>query len=280
MRRIGNLSTASAAERFHRYLSHRGIDNRVDAEKEQWDIWVYDETHIADAKEALVEFEQNPKSAKFDAPVVAAPKKEVVPKRREVRELRDPAASNLPITIMTAVLCLWLTLSTGFGSKTELLADLQIATPGSTHLTQVQQGEVWRLVTPIYLHFSVMHIGFNLYIFWMLGGVIERVKGSRSLLFLILSIAIFSNLVQFYASGPGFGGLSGVVYGLFGFLWMRSVLLPSDGFFMPQSIVTQMILWAVICVIARDYIPVANGAHFGGLVAGMALGAAPRLWRR
>ncbi len=280
MRKIGSLSTATAAERFHRYLSHRGIENRVDAEKDSWDLWVYEESQVNEARESLAEFEINPVASKFDAPEPVVVKEAPRPKRRERQIAIDSSSKNIPVTILTAVLCLWLTLSTNFGAKTELVNQLQIASPGSMELVEVEKGEVWRLITPIFLHFSFMHIAFNLFMFWTIGGVIERIKGHWALALLILTIAIFSNLVQFVAAGPGFGGLSGVVYGLFGYMWMRSVFLPNDGFFMPQQIVTQMILWAVICVLAKDYFPVANGAHFGGLVAGMIAGAFPRLWRR
>jgi len=281
MRKIGSLSTAPAAERFHRYLQQTGIENRVDAEVGRWDLWVYDESQIPSAKEAFAEYQLTPDAKKFDAPAIVAPSRpepEVVRPRR--RQLKEVGNQNVPVTILTAVMCLWMTFATAFGQKTEILSDLLIAMPGSAQLVQVEKGEIWRLLTPIFLHFSPMHLAFNLYMFWMLGTVIERLKGTRTLFLLILTIGIASNLVQFSVSGPSFGGLSGVVYGLFGYLWMRSYLLPDDGLDMPQSMVTQMIFWIILCLVLRNQLPIANGAHFGGLFFGMLLGAFPRLWRR
>src|SRR5699024_12706568 len=78
----------------------------------------------------------------------------------------------------------------------------------------------WRLISPMLLHFSVMHLVFNL-LFWMeLGGVIERFQSSQQLLFVTIITALVSSVAQFFATGANFGGLSGVVYGLLGYLWL------------------------------------------------------------
>ncbi len=282
MRKIGSLTSKADAQRFQRYLTHQGIQNRLDETGGQQELWVYEESQVAGAKDLLAEFVKSPVSTKFDAPVVTPPTKvETAPPPRPVRPVRtDGGAQAVPVTILITFLCFWLTMSTNFGKKPELMSELLIAPPGSQTLEKVREGQIWRLVTPIFLHGNFLHLGFNVYIFWILGGVIERLKGSGHLLVLCLIIAILSNLAQFQTSGPNFLGLSGVVYGLFGFIWMRSMLLPEEGFFMPQGMVVQMILWAVICVLARDNFPVANAAHFGGLFVGMVAGALPRLWRR
>lgn len=184
----------------------------------------------------------------------------------------------MQITVIVTALCMAITLGTNYGKQPALTGDFMFAPPGGD-LTSIMHGEAWRLITPIFLHFSLIHLGFNIYMFWIMGGVIERVRGSGSLLMLILFLALASNSVQYAWNGGAFGGLSGVVYGLFGFLWMRSVYLPEEGFYMPQSLVVQMIAWAILGLTGAIG-GIANGAHFGGLLAGMAVGAAPRLWRK
>ena len=78
---------------------------------------------------------------------------------------------------------------------------------------------------------------------------------------------------------PRFGGLSGVALGLFGFVWVRSRLVPGSGFVMPRDGVVWMLIYLLACT-SGLLGPIANAAHAAGLAFGAALGAAPRLLRR
>jgi len=85
--------------------------------------------------------------------------------------------------------------------------------------------QYWRLVSPIFLHFGVLHIVFNSLWVWEFGKRTESVLGHLNQAGLILAIALVSNGVQYLASGPSiFGGLSGVVYGLLGFAWVAPMV--------------------------------------------------------
>ena len=95
---------------------------------------------------------------------------------------------------------------------------------------------------------------------------------------MVLAIAVASNLVQYWASGPAFGGMSGVVYGLFGYLWMKSRFDPWSGMHMDQQTVVILIAWFFLCMTGWVG-PIANWAHGVGLVVGMAIGYAPTAWK-
>ncbi len=73
----------------------------------------------------------------------------------------------------------------------------------------------------------------------------------------------------------GFAGMSGVVYGLFGFAWVRSTLDPSAGFLIPQSTVIILIAWMLLGFTPFDEqligMRMANWGHGAGLVVGMAV---------
>lgn len=156
-------------------------------------------------------------------------------------------------------------------------------------LASVKQGEVWRLITPIFLHLGIMHLVFNMYMFYIFGRQIEFIKGTAFLGLLIVLTAAFSNVAQ--ATFPveigqmelplglqgswRFGGMSGVVYGLFGYIWMRSRHDPASGFFMPQTTVVILVVWLFICLLPT--MNVANIAHFAGLMSGVVLGYLPVL---
>jgi len=275
MRKIGTLSSAPQAERFGHYLSGQGIQNRVDAVNGTWEVWVYDEEKLAACREELTTFQRDPEARKYSVkvPPPAPSHKTPPPRAVPVR-----GSERIQITVIVTALCMAITLGTDYGNQREMASQFLFAPPGSGLSAILQQGEVWRLITPIFLHFSLLHLGFNIYMYWILGGAIERTRGSRTLLLLVLSIALFSNSIQYGVGGGNFGGLSGVVYGLFGYLWMRSVFLPEDGFYVPQSLVMQMIVWGILGLTGAVG-NIANGAHFGGLFAGMVIGAVPWLWR-
>jgi len=132
-------------------------------------------------------------------------------------------------------------------------------------------GQVWRLVTPILLHFSWMHFIFNLYWLYFLGGGMEGKLGAGRFLGFILLAAVLSNLGQYLLSGPNFGGMSGVNYGLFGYLWIRGNRDPSFGLQLDQGTITMLLIWFAICFTGLVG-NVANTAHTLGLVVGVAGG--------
>ena len=85
----------------------------------------------------------------------------------------------------------------------------------------------WRLITPIFLHFGIVHFIFNSLWLSMLGSRIERLSGSIHLILLVLISGLVSNLAQFWWSGAAnFGGMSGVVYALLGYIWIAHKIVP------------------------------------------------------
>ncbi len=65
--------------------------------------------------------------------------------------------------------------------------------------------------------------------------------------------------------------MSGVVYGLLGYVWIRGKLDPGSGLYVHPTTVTMMIIWFVACV-SGILGPVANAAHAAGLALGMGWG--------
>jgi GlpG protein len=132
----------------------------------------------------------------------------------------------------------------------------------------VETGQWWRVLGPALIHFSVLHIAFNLLWWWSLGKQIEKTFGISSLLLLFVFSAVVSNVAQLLVSGPNFGGLSGVVYGLVGCVWWLGWLKPSWGLSLPKPIVGFLLVWLVVGYL--DILPVhmANTAHTVGLICG------------
>ena len=139
--------------------------------------------------------------------------------------------------------------------------------------------QIWRYVTPIFIHFNALHILFNMSWLRTLGSAIEFVRGTRRFLALVLFIAIVSNVAQLLLNGPAFGGMSGVDFGLIGFMWMRGKTQPHQGLALPQEQVVMSMLWMLLCI-GGAFGPIANAAHVAGLVAGMLVGARTAIWKK
>ena len=148
----------------------------------------------------------------------------------------------------------------------------------STINDSLNQGEYWRLITPVFIHFGIFHIVFNGLWLWEFGRRIEVVAGSLHFLMLVMVIGLVSNVSQYLWSGPSlFGGMSGVIFGLLGYIWIRGKLAPHRGLLLPNGIVALMIGWLVVCMTGVIDLffqgSIANAAHLSGLLSGMALGA-------
>lgn len=148
---------------------------------------------------------------------------------------------------------------------------------GDDVLLYLPRAEYWRLLTPIFLHFSAMHIIFNMLWLWDLGRRIELMQGSLRLLGLIVLIGLGSNIAQYMAVQMSiFGGMSGVIYGLLGYGWIWSRMRPAQSLQIPGPIIAFMLIWLVLCMFGFASLlgvgAVANAAHLGGLLIGMLLG--------
>ncbi len=129
----------------------------------------------------------------------------------------------------------------------------------------------WRIITPAFIHFSELHIVFNLLWWWMLGRQVEAKFGSSLLLLFLILTAAVSNIAQYLVSGPSFGGMSGVVYALMGFVWWLGWLRPTWGLHLDKPIVGFMLVWLVIGYFDILWVSMANTAHTVGLLSGCLL---------
>lgn len=153
---------------------------------------------------------------------------------------------------------------------------------------KISQGELWRLLSPAFLHFNLLHIFFNLLWFIVLGNQIEFRIGFWRFLILFLSTAILSNISQYLMSGSFFMGLSGVVVGLVGFIYARQRKAFWEGYLLNKM--TFLFLFAFIFgmfalqsifffieIFSRHapHLVIANTAHIVGGITGYLLGLMP-----
>lgn len=143
--------------------------------------------------------------------------------------------------------------------------------------TYFEKWQWWRLITPVFIHFSLWHILFNGMAIWELGRRLEIFLGARHYFLLFGLLAIVSNVAQYVMTSASlFGGLSGVLFGylgLIGVLYRKSrhpLLRLPKGIYILGSV---SLLAGIFNVFGFAFdISIANGAHLGGLLAGIIAG--------
>lgn len=127
--------------------------------------------------------------------------------------------------------------------------------------------QLWRFITPILLHFSILHLLFNIYAVALLGRHLEA-KSKWTFVFLIIWVALISNSAQWLMSGPQFGGLSGIVYGLFGYTATMYLITKQTMYQLQQEVIV-MLLISLIIGFTSILGNIANTAHIIGLLSGV-----------
>ena len=301
MRPIGEFDDEERASTFSGYLNYKGISCEVeeDDEGKSWTVWAHNEETLAKAIAEIHEFRQKPDASKYAELAREAHKQEKKERkieenkvsrwRQETLRNRWQDRNRRPgiMTMALIITCAATFFVSKMGENTESVGAFYISeyvhlgakdapvylAATQTVLPEVMEGQVWRIITPIFLHFGFLHILFNM--FWLhdLGSLIENRRGTGYFVAFILLAAIISNIAQYCVSGPSFGGMSGVVYGLFGYVWMKGKFDPGDGIEMNPSTVTIMLAWFALCF-TGVFGHVANWAHAGGLIVGTLWGYA------
>lgn len=299
MRKIGEFQEEKKALRFWNYLKEQKIDSSLEEDEGLWVLWVADEGSLDSALEAFTHFRDKPDDPKFLSstperkPEGFGLKDETAPKQSRYKEhrIRDRWANRNngwgPVIIALVALSVstfLLALSSenqGGWDNPKLIDNLPVLLISENNsLEKVFSGEIWRVFTPMFLHGDEMHIFMNMFALVFLGRPIERNKGSKFFLSFVLLLSAISNLAQFWVSGPLFGGMSGVVYGLFGYVFIKSRLDPGDGFYMDPINVYLLFGFFVACWLGF-FGNIANVAHTAGLVVGLAWGYGSALrWNR
>jgi len=138
-------------------------------------------------------------------------------------------------------------------------------------------GEWWRLVSPVLVHGSLLHLAFNMYFLYLVGPLVEQVYGSARFLLLYVLTAATASLASFLlGSGPSVGA-SGALFGLCGVLLVGRVLHRPVLQGQQRAIMSQIGFLVVINLVLGFGLNtfggnVDNFAHLGGLVGGLWLG--------
>ncbi|MBU0756415.1 MAG: rhomboid family intramembrane serine protease [Planctomycetes bacterium] len=284
MRSIGTLKDKIHAQRLSAYLYIQGLPNDLETQDEAtWTIWVHSDDQLEQAGALFDTFLADPEDPKYDEAIKKALKQKAQEQNRQKRARTRyiDARTRLPsfarrrfgkVTLVLMALCVVVAIASKLGNSPDVLRYLIITNFLPPHdFTEIRNGQIWRLITPIFIHYGLIHLLFNMLWLKDLGSAIEYRQGRWPFLIMVLAIGVISNLGQYFASGPVFGGMSGVVYGLLGYIGIRSKIDPSSGYYLDRITALIMGVWLFICLFGFVG-HVANTAHFVGLGVGLAWG--------
>ncbi|MCB1649988.1 MAG: rhomboid family intramembrane serine protease [Pseudomonadales bacterium] len=262
-------------------IAEHGIQFRVNEESGSQVIWVHTQEDADKVVQALARWQQlRAEGVIGDLPSAGGNLGAYFPLSRILREIAT-AFVLAPVTALLILAAVLVALFSSLGSDLQPVRDFfypafVIGQGGSAVLQLLGQIDSPRLfvqtLTPALLHFGAIHLVFNSLWIWHFGRMIERAQPSLLYLVVVLWIAFFSNATQYlWTLTSNFGGLSGVVYGLLGYIWMWQLLLPYGRLRLPPAMIGVLLLALVLMeVLASSWI--ASAAHAGGLVAGMLAG--------
>ena len=299
MRQIGPPLPASQASTLADVLLADGIKTHLGGTPNGMEVWVIDEDRLNRARELLATFLADPEASRYaearnKAKQVRTEENKTEREyerlqhrieKRMTRTARDQVTLFL-VVVSVAVSLFSISLvnrqdsNLDAGAPEQVVRWLSFANP-TAHIgkpeAQIPWMEPWRMVTPIFLHFGVMHLVFNMLMLISMGSRVERAIGPYRYAALVLALAIFSNLAQgLMVPHHNFGGMSGVVYGIFGFIWVQMSRAPSRGLAVDGLTSFIMMAWFFAGFSSQFNMggaAVANHAHAGGLLMGLLIGA-------
>src|SRR5437773_4089240 len=137
-------------------------------------------------------------------------------------------------------------------------------------------GQWWRLLTSMFVHFGIIHVGLNMWCLWNLGRAAETLLGRFSYLLAYFVSGIFGSIASVYWHPMGVGaGASGAIFGMAGVLVSFVYLKKTPAHLhINKNMLSSLGTFIFYNLVYGAAIPgISNAAHIGGLVMGLAVGA-------
>ncbi len=266
MLKIADLPNPRLAQAFVDYMAKKGIELQVAPADQHYGLWLSDTTQQQYVEQEFEVFAKDPMHPRY-----SQASWDMAESRKAKFHYHAPSMGQMikeragPVTLAMMVLCTVVFIFQVLEQHGQVFSLLHFPR------TVDQSYQLWRWFTHAVMHFSILHIAFNLLWWWNLGGTLEKTLGSRPLITLFALSAATSGLGQYFVEGANFGGLSGVVYGLVGFWWLVAQKHPQYQRFLPKPVLGFMLIWLVIGFV-QPFMAIANTAHLVGLISGAVYG--------
>lgn len=255
-----------------RELWARSIGHQIRHKGDHQEIWLADPAYFPELLQMIRDWQQGNLA-----------NTQVVVNRRSMLDRVSYGLRVWPLTIVLLLVSALVTAGIFLETSGAIFSTMTFVPVGMQNqqlihgsLQQVlESGELWRFISPMFLHFGILHLAFNSLWVWELGRMIEEHQKSRGLLLVVVISGLAANFAQYMVGDVLFGGLSGVVYALLGYCWFWDKFARVPRFHVRKSVFIALMIWLVFCLVGGAGVlglgNIANAAHIGGLIAGTLL---------
>ncbi|MDM3870314.1 rhomboid family intramembrane serine protease [Porticoccus sp. W117] len=254
-------------------LQRRGINHRIVRDEQRQSLWIEQPEHIVEVDQLVRKVQEPERRAAQDPWRYGS----ATPLRRQSHNVDiKKLASQAGNLFRQFPVVMWAITFSLAGALLDARFDHLVSFFYFPTTEEWSLSTIWRWLTPIFLHFGISHVVFNCLWLWVFGSRLEHVLGSAKLLLLITLTGLGGNIAQYlWSQSVSFGGMSGVVFGLMGYLCVRQKLKPHPLLNLPPMLYGIMFIFLVLGITGTLWqlfgSAIANGAHLGGLLTGMAL---------
>ena len=172
------------------------------------------------------------------------------------------------VTVASTLACIVIYFGLAASNDYESLSNLQQW--GYVDAHSIWDGAYWGLLSSCFVHFAFIHLVFNVYWLWVLGGRFELEYGSIAYLMFFAFAGFISSSLQLASSDSAGIGASGVGYALFGFAVLVRSKNQSFASVLDNRMVALWIVWLLGCMVSTNLgiFPIGNTAHVSGMIFG------------
>ncbi len=195
---INAFDNPRLAQAFVDYMATQGVVLDIQRH-DTWDVWLADESQAERVKAELSYFLAHPSDPRYLSASWQTGQLNAGLRYRSYPFMATVRAHAGPLTLGMMALCIVAYLAMSFIGYPQVA--VWLAWPFDPSL----KFQLWRYVSPLLLHFSLLSLIFNLLWWWYLAGPLEKMAGSGKLLTLTLVTALVGGVIQYQVGGPWFG---------------------------------------------------------------------------
>jgi rhomboid protease GluP len=197
-----------------------------------------------------------------------------LPTTWQMAQMFPVTAGLVAINLVIFALCAIDAVKTGIGSPMDF-NPIRLLHWGADYGPLTLDRQYWRILTSMFVHGGLIHVGANMYFFWSLGPIAERIYGRWRYLWIYLITGLASSVASlamhpYTVSVGASGAIFGVVGALVAPFYRKRVVLPPPAM---KAMMRNLVMIIVINLLIGAAVPmIDNAAHIGGLFMGLLLG--------
>lgn len=147
----------------------------------------------------------------------------------------------------------------------------QIVAKGATMNYLIEKGEVWRLLTAVFIHAGFLHLIFNMFSLYVFAPTVEKELGKFKFLIMYLSSGILGNIFTYLLKDDTYSsvGASGAVFGVLGSILALAIINWNKNEELKKTIIPVIVVSIVLTFLQPN---INETAHIGGFLSGLIIG--------